>query len=88
MGTLPQALFFPRKKGPIFLEALLSRTARIHQIWARIMRAWHGNIWQGTDHEGTAQIHQIWARHAPVIPAFDQLGANVHALSALNLDAY
>ena len=49
--------FFSTKKGPIFLEALLSRTARIHQIWARIMRARHGNICHGTDppDHGTAR---------------------------------
>ena len=52
---------FSRKKGPIFLEAFLSRTARIHQIWARILRARHGNIWHGTDHEGTAR--KYLARH-------------------------
>ena len=57
--------FFPIKKGPIFLEALLSRTARIHQIWARIMRARHGNIWHGTDppdlgtaRHGTSLFHR------------------------------
>ena len=35
------ASFFRQKRAPYFL-------ARIHQIWARIMRARHGNIWHGT----------------------------------------
>ena len=54
VGTLPQALFFSQKRAPYFL-------ARIHQIWARIMRARHGNILHGTDHEGTAR--KYLARH-------------------------
>ena len=45
VGTLPQALFFPQKRLHISGS----------QIWARIMRARHGNIWHGTDHEGTAR---------------------------------
>ena len=60
-GYVAAGAFFSTKKGPIFLEALLSRTARIHQIWARIIRARHGNIWHGTDHQGTAR--KYLARH-------------------------
>ena len=36
LGTLPQAPFFRQKRAPYFW-------ARIHQIWARIIRARHGN---------------------------------------------
>ena len=42
-GYVAAGAFFSTKKSPIFLEALPSRTARIHQIWARIIRARHGN---------------------------------------------
>ena len=62
------AFFFRQKRVPYFL-------ARIHQIWARIMRARHGNIWHGTGSSGhgteifgTARIHQIWARHGTEDP--------------------
>ena len=65
VGTLPQALFFSAKKGPIFLQAL--------SFWVRCRRrlffsAKKGPIFLGTDppdlgtdHQGTAR--KYLARH-------------------------